>query len=130
MTTRDVARLMKDAGIIRHRGKITGTITNARNFLKIQKEYGTFAKYIWSFTNGKSIVGNPRNLKDYRSHSPESHAMSKDLKKRGFVFAGPVICYAFMQGIGMAQDHTVTCWKYKKRKAINAKRIAKDIKKK
>jgi len=114
MTKKDVARLMKDSGIIRNRLKIEATIENAKRFLEIQKGFKTFSKYIWSFTGGKSIVGHPKNLKNYRSHSTESILMSNDLKKRGFKFAGPTICYAFMQGIGMVKDHTVNCWKYKK----------------
>lgn len=112
---RDSARLMKDAGIIRNRLKIAATIENAKRFLEIQKEFGGakkngFAKYIWSFTGGKTIVGTPRSLKDYHTHSRESDAMSADMKKRGFTFVGTTICYAFMQGIGMVSDHTADCF--------------------
>ncbi len=110
MTNKDVERLMQNTGIIRHRGKITGTINNAKLFLGIQKEYGTFSKYIWSFTGGKTIVGKPRSIADYHTHTAESDAMSKDLKKRGFIFTGSTICYAFMQGIGMVDDHAQGCF--------------------
>ena len=94
MTDNDVERLMQDAGIIRHRGKIAGTINNAKLFLEIQKEYGTCANYIWDFT--------------------DPGAMSKDLKRRGFAFTGPTMCYAFMQGIGMVDDHEKGCFLAKK----------------
>jgi len=119
MGARDVARLMKDAGIIRNKLKIQSTINNAKKFLEVQKQYGGkskngFAKYIWSFTGGKTIVGKPKSLAHYRSSSAESDAMSLDLKKRGFKFVGTTICYAFMQGIGMVNDHSVECFKSKK----------------
>ncbi len=115
MTARDVARLMKDAGIIRNRLKIESTINNAKRFLEIQKEFKTFAKYIWRFTNGKTIIGRPKGLAHYRAHSKESDAMSADLKARGFKFVGTTICYAFMQGIGMVDDHSADCFLAKKR---------------
>jgi DNA-3-methyladenine glycosylase I len=119
MGKRDVERLMKNAGIIRNRLKIESTISNAKYFLEIQKEYGGkekngFAKYVWSFTGGKTLVGRPKGKEQYRSHSPESDAMSKDLKKRGFKFVGTTIYYAFMQGIGMINDHSIDCFKSKK----------------
>ncbi len=114
MTQRDVERLMQDAGIIRNRLKIQGAIKNAKAFLEIQKEFGTFSKYIWSFTGGKTFMGRPRSVSDYHTHSPESDAMSKDLKKRGFTFMGTTICYAFMQGIGMVDDHARGCFLFDK----------------
>lgn len=114
--SKDVTRLMKDAGIIRNRLKISATIRNAQLFIDLQKEYGTFAKYIWQFTRGKSIVKKPRSIKEYHSTSPESDAMSKDLKKRGFKFVGSTICYAFMQGTGMIVEHSQDC--FLSRKAI------------
>lgn len=115
MTARDVARLMKDVGIIRNRLKIQSTINNAKRFLEIQKEFGTFSKYIWQFTHNRVIFGRPRRSEDYRSHSKESDAMSADLKARGFKFVGTTICYAFMQGIGMINDHSTTCFRLKQK---------------
>ncbi|MBP6856058.1 MAG: DNA-3-methyladenine glycosylase I [Candidatus Pacebacteria bacterium] len=108
--SKDVARLMSDAGIIRNKLKILATISNAQKFLEIQKEYKTFAKYIWQFTGGKSIIKKPKSIKDYRATSLESDAMSKDMKARGFKFVGSTICYAFMQGIGMVVEHSSSCW--------------------
>lgn len=114
---KDVARLMNDAGIIRNRLKVRGTIQNANKFLEIQKEFGTFSKYIWQFTGGKSIVKKPRTRGDFKSTSKESDVMSKDLKKRGFTFVGSTICYAFMQGIGMIVEHSKDCWLGKNKRA-------------
>lgn len=108
-----VARLMKDAGIIRNRLKIMGTIENAKQFLKIQKEWGSFDKYIWQFTKGKTIKNKWKSQKDLPAVSKEAEAMSKDLKARGFKFVGPTICYAFMQAAGMVNDHITTCFRYK-----------------
>lgn len=102
-------RLMADAGIIRNKAKINGTIQNARCFLGVQREFGTFDKYIWQFTGGKTLSNQLQNLKAMPVSSPESDAMSKDLKLRGFKFVGSTICYAFMQAAGMVNDHLVTC---------------------
>jgi DNA-3-methyladenine glycosylase I len=102
-------RLMADAGIIRNRAKISGTIQNARCFLEVQKEFGTFDKYIWQFTGGRTLSNNLQDLKTMPVSSSESDAMSKDLKSRGFKFVGSTICYAFMQAAGMVNDHLVTC---------------------
>lgn len=110
---RDVKRLMNDAGIIRNKLKVQAAIANAQRFIELQKEYGTFAKYIWQFTDGKTIKNSNKRLSHMRAHSPESDAMSKDMKKRGFKFVGSTICYAFMQGIGMVNDHLVSCFRYK-----------------
>jgi len=109
-TSADVARLMKDAGIIRNRLKIESTISNAKAFLVVQKEFGSFDKYIWQFTNGKTIKNRVKRGQ-WQATSKESDAMSKDLKKRGFRFAGSTICYAFMQAVSMVDDHAVDCWK-------------------
>lgn len=114
MTKRDVDRLMKNSGIIRHRGKIEATIGNAKAFLDLQKEFGTASKYFWSFVDGKSIVNKPTNYSKVLSQSNISDLLSKDLKKRGFKFFGSTICYAFMQGIGMVDDHTKDCFRCKK----------------
>jgi len=106
-------KLMNDAGIIRSRLKIQSTITNAKAFLQIQKEFGSFDKYIWQFTGGKTIKNKWKTLKELPAKTKESDAMSKDLLKRGFKFVGSTICYAFMQAAGMVNDHIVTCTKYK-----------------
>ena len=105
--------LMNDAGIIRNRLKIRATITNAKAFLEVQKEFGSFDKYIWQFTGDKTIVNKWKTLKEIPAKTKESDEMSKDLLKRGFKFAGSTICYAFMQAAGMVNDHLVQCRRYK-----------------
>lgn len=112
-TDEDVVRLMNDAGIIRNKLKITGTIKNAKAFMEIQKEYGSFDNYIWQFTDHKPIVTKVKKSSEIRATSPESDAMSKALKKRGFTFVGSTICYAYMQAAGMINDHLVTCTRFK-----------------
>lgn len=108
LTPKDVERLMKDEGIIRNRLKIESTISNAKAFMEVQKEFGSFDKYIWSFVNHKPIV---RRQKTFAATTPESDLMSKDLKKRGFRFVGSTICYAFMQACGLVNDHQKDCFK-------------------
>lgn len=108
-----IDELLQNEGIIRNKLKINGTIKNAIVFLKIQEEFGTFDKYIWSFTEGKTIINSWKEMKEIPTTSKESDAMSKDLKKRGFTFVGSTICYAFMQAAGMVNDHLVTCFRYK-----------------
>lgn len=112
----DVARLMKDQGIIRNRLKIRGAITNARCFLDVQKEFGSFDRYIWRFT-GNRTLRHPKGLtrKTMKATSPASDALSKDLKQRGFKFVGPTVCHAHMQATGMVNDHVQGCFKYRKR---------------
>lgn len=110
---RDVRRLLNDAGIIRNRLKIQSTISNAQRFIAVQKEFGSFAKYIWQFVGGKTIDHKCKTLKDIPATSKESDAMSQDLKARGFKFVGSTICYAFMQAAGMVNDHVVDCFRYK-----------------
>ncbi len=105
--------LMNDAGIIRNQLKIRATITNAKAFLEVQKEFGSFDKYIWQFTGGKTIVNKWKTLNELPAKTIESDAMSKDLQKRGFKFVGSTICYAFMQAAGMVNDHLVQCKRYK-----------------
>lgn len=112
-TPKDVARLLKDPGIIRNRLKIESTIKNARAFLAVQKEFGSFDAYLWRFTGGTTIRHRCRRLSDLPATSRESDAMSKDLKKRGFTFVGSTICYAFMQAAGMINDHLVDCFRYR-----------------
>ena len=111
-----VSRLLTNSEIIRNRLKINATITNARAFLQVQKEFGSFDRYIWQFVNGKPIQNSLRKMTDIPSSTPESGAMSKDLQKRGFKFIGPTICYAFMQAVGMVNDHVVDCFRYKELK--------------
>jgi DNA-3-methyladenine glycosylase I len=105
--------LMKDAGIIRNRLKIWGAKINAEKFIEVQKEFGSFEKYIWEFVNRKPIKGNIKSVKDLPAKTTEAEKMSKDLKRRGFKFVGPTICYAFMQASGMVNDHEITCFRYK-----------------
>ncbi|MFA8433242.1 MAG: DNA-3-methyladenine glycosylase I [Marinifilaceae bacterium] len=108
--------LLKNEGIIRNRLKIKSAITNAQQFLKIQEEFGSFDQYIWSFVNGNTIQNSWKSLRELPAETPESRNMSKDLKKRGFKFVGPTICYAFMQAVGMVNDHTVDCFRYEELK--------------
>jgi len=112
-TSKDFKRLMKDIGIIRNRLKINAAIINAKLFLEIQKEFGSFDKYIWQFVGGKPIKNKFRSIKQIPAVTKESEMMSKDLKKRGFKFVGATICYAFMQAVGMVNDHEVSCFRYK-----------------
>ena len=107
--SRDVLRLLKDSGIIRNRLKIESTIGNAKAFLAVQDEFGTFNKYIWSFVNGGPLRRRPKTLRDIPARTEISDRMSKDLKKRGFRFVGSTICYAFMQAVGMVNDHVRDC---------------------
>jgi DNA-3-methyladenine glycosylase I len=103
--------LMQDTGIVRNQLKIRAAINNAKCFMEIQKEFGSYDKYIWSFVDHKPIVNKPKTLKDLTAKTPLSDAMSKDMGKRGFKFRGSTICYAFMQAVGMVDDHLVDCWK-------------------
>jgi len=107
-----IKTLLGDERIIRNRLKIESAISNARAFLAVQKECGTFAGYIWQFVEGKPKVNARRSLKDIPATSPESDAMSKALKKRGFRFVGSTICYAFMQAAGMVNDHSIDCFRH------------------
>lgn len=112
-TEKDFERLMNDEGIIRNRLKIKSSIENAKRFLEVQKEFGSFDKYIWQFTGGRTIHNRWKTLEQLPATSPESDSMSKDLKARGFKFVGSTICYAFMQAAGMVNDHTVDCFRRK-----------------
>jgi DNA-3-methyladenine glycosylase I len=108
---RKTRALLKDAGIVRNRLKISATISNAKAFLAVQKEFGTFDKYIWEFVGGHAKVNKWESSKQLPASTPESDAMSKDLKKRGFRFVGSTICYAFMQATGMVDDHAADCFR-------------------
>lgn len=109
---REVERLMQDAAIVRNRLKIASAIGNARAFLQVQKEFGSFAAYIWQFVGGKPLVNRWKTLKQVPATSQESDAMSKDLKSRGFRFVGSTICYAHMQATGMINDHLTGCFRH------------------
>ncbi|MDH4212105.1 MAG: DNA-3-methyladenine glycosylase I, partial [candidate division WOR-3 bacterium] len=100
-------------GIIRNRLKVEATIENARRFLEVKKEFGSFDKYIWQFVGGRPVRNSCRKLSQLPAQTEISWAMSRDLKKRGFRFVGPTICYAFMQAVGMVNDHTTDCFRYK-----------------
>ena len=115
-TDKDVERLMNNPAIIRNRRKITAAINNAQKFLLVQQEYGSFDSYIWSFVNHKPIVNSWTEQNQIPATSPESEALSKDLKKRGFRFVGPTIIYAHMQAVGMVNDHLVSCFRHHEEK--------------
>ena len=104
-----VEKLMGDAGIVRNRGKIESTIGNARAFLRVQKEFGSFDAFAWSFVNGKPIDKRPRGQDDVPAATPQAETFSKALRERGFKFVGPTICYAFMQAVGMVNGHLAGC---------------------
>ena len=110
------ASLLGDAGIVRNRLKIESAISNAKAFLSVQDEYGSFDDFIWNFVDGKPKQNSWRLLNEVPAHTPESDAMSKELKLRGFRFVGSTICYAFMQAVGMVNDHLVDCFRYKQLK--------------
>ena len=109
---RTIETLLKNPGIIRNRLKVESTISNARAFIEIQNEFGSFDNYIWQFTEGKPIINRWKSMQDVPASTEISGAMSKQLKKRGFRFVGSTICYAFMQATGMVNDHTVDCFRY------------------
>ena len=109
---RKIDRLLRDSGIVRNRLKIASAVANAKAFLNVQKEFGSFDRYVWQFVHGKPQVNSPRSLKQVPARTPASDAMSKDLKKRGFNFVGSTICYAFMQAVGMVNDHVIDCFRY------------------
>ncbi|QBZ96871.1 DNA-3-methyladenine glycosylase 1 [Flavobacterium sangjuense] len=108
---KEVEKLMQDAGIIRNGLKIKATISNAVAFMEVQKEFGSFSKYIWGFTGGKPIDNNIQKMSDIKATTPLSDEISKDLKKRGFKFVGSTVVYAHMQATGMVNDHVSACWK-------------------
>lgn len=112
-TQHDITHLMKDVGIIRNRAKIEAAINNAQELLAVRKEFGTFAKYMWRWVDNKPLVHKFKKLKDYPPFIAEAVAWSKDLKKRGFKFLGPTVVYAHMQAVGMVNDHTVDCFRYR-----------------
>jgi DNA-3-methyladenine glycosylase I len=108
----DVSRLLVNSEIIRNKLKINATIANAKAFLQVQEQFGSFDRYLRQFVHGKPVQNSWARMTDIPSHTPESEAMSRDLRKRGFKFVGPTICYAFMQAVGMVNDHVVDCFRY------------------
>ena len=114
-TPAKVAKLLENPGIVRNRLKVAGTVKNAKAFLAVQKEFGSFDAYVWGFVGGKPIRSRRRTMRDIPATTPESDALSRDLKKRGFTFVGSTIIYAFMQAVGMVDDHVDACWKRRRR---------------
>ena len=108
----DVERLMLDSCIVRNRAKVLSTVKNAARFLEVQAEFGSFDRFIWQFVGGSPIQNRFREMQEIPAQTPESEAMSKVLKRRGFNFVGPTICYAFMQAVGMVNDHMIDCFRY------------------
>ena len=122
-----VNKLLEDPGIVRNRLKVESTVSNAQAFLKVQKEFGTFDGYVWRFVDGRPLINAWRSLNEIAPRTPESDALSKDLQRRGFRFVGSTICYAFMQAVGMVNDHVTSCFRYKEihehpKKALDAER--------
>lgn len=111
---RKIESLLKDEGIVRNRLKVESTVSNAKAFLDVQKEFGSFDAYIWGFVGGKPLRVNRKSMREIPAKTKESDAMSKDLKKRGFRFIGSTICYAFMQACGLVDDHVTTCFRSRK----------------
>ncbi len=118
----EIDRLMQDTGIVRNRLKIETAVKNARGFLQIRKEFSSFSDYLWSYVDGKQIVNKWKYLSDIPAYTKLSDQLSKDLKKRGFNFVGPTICYAFMQSVGMVNDHTTECFRYHEIIQLTSKR--------
>ncbi|MGB7158270.1 MAG: DNA-3-methyladenine glycosylase I [Tepidisphaeraceae bacterium] len=108
-----VAKLLADPGIVRNKLKVAGAVRNAKAFLAVQREFGSFDEYLWQFIGGRPIVNRHTSLKTVPARTAESDAMSKDLVKRGFTFVGSTICYAMMQAVGMVNDHEVSCFRYR-----------------
>ncbi|MBZ5684596.1 MAG: DNA-3-methyladenine glycosylase I [Acidobacteriia bacterium] len=108
-----IKALLTDPGIVRNKLKIASAVGNAKAFLRVQEEFGSFDRYIWQFVGGKPRVNKRKSLRQVPARTPESDAMSKDLQRRGFKFVGSTICYAFMQAVGMVSDHVVDCFRYK-----------------
>jgi DNA-3-methyladenine glycosylase I len=113
---RKVLSLLRDPGIVRNRAKVLGTVQNARAFVKVRDEVGSFDRHVWSFVGGRPLQNRRATMKEVPAETDESRALSKDLKKRGFTFVGPTICYAFMQAAGLVNDHVATCFRHAGRK--------------
>jgi len=117
-----IERMLQDPGIIRNRQKVESAVSNARCFLTVAEEFGSFDAYVWRFVNGTPIVNAWKSLKELPPHTAESDAMSRDLRARGFTFVGPTICYAHMQATGMVNDHLVSCFRYESCQRASARR--------
>ena len=113
LTPARIEKILADPGVVRHRGKIESTVSNAKAFIAVQKEFGSFDRYLWQFVDGAPLINQRRGLGDVPASTPESDALSRDLRKRGFKFVGSTICYAFMQAVGMVNDHQVECFRYR-----------------
>ncbi len=111
--TKDVERLLADPSIVRNRLKVESTVANASRVVEVQSEHGSLASYLWQFVDGEPLVNRRRSLAELPAETEESRVMSKDLKKRGFRFVGPTVCHAFMQAVGMIDDHTVSCFRFR-----------------
>lgn len=122
-TAKDEARLLADEGIVRNRAKIAAAIGNAKAFLAVQREHGSFDAYLWGFVDGAPVVGRPKTLGDVPPKTPLAEAISKDLLRRGFKFVGPTIVYAFLQAVGVVDDHVATCFKARGKRGRGAQRI-------
>ena len=122
-TQKRIDKILQDPGIVRNKLKVNSAVTNAKAFLKIQKEFGSFCNYAWDFVGGKPIQNKPKKMSDVPATSPESDALSKDLKKRGFKFVGSTIIYAHMQATGMVNDHAVSCFRHKPCAALGKKSL-------
>lgn len=112
-TEKRQAKLKEDAGIVRNRLKIASTVTNAQAFIEVQSEFGSFDIYLWGFVDGTPVINRWKSMRELPASTPISDALSKDLKKRGFRFVGTTICYAYMQAVGMVNDHTVSCFRHR-----------------
>ena len=121
-TAKQIDKATADPGIIRNRLKVSATVRNARAFLEVESEFGSFHDYAWDFVDGKPIVGGRKTGKSIPATSPESDALSKDLKRRGFSFVGSTIMYAYMQAVGMVNDHLVTCFRFKEVQKASSRR--------
>jgi DNA-3-methyladenine glycosylase I len=110
---RKIQQLLRDPGIVRNKPKVASAVENAKAFLRVQEAFGSFDRYIWQFVGGRPRVNSPKSLKQVPARTAESDAISKDLKRHGFNFVGSTICYAFMQAVGMVNDHVVDCFRYK-----------------
>ena len=128
-TQKDISVLLKNEKIVRNRMKIEAAVENAKQFLNIQKEFGSFYVYMWNFVGNKPIDGRRKTVKDVPTITKEAELLAKDMKKRGFRFFGPTICYAHMQAVGMANDHTIDCFRYKEAKRGILKRSKQSNKK-
>jgi DNA-3-methyladenine glycosylase I len=118
-TDEKLEKILLDPGIVRNRLKVFGAVKNAKAFLAVQKEFGSFDAYVWRFVGGKPLDGRRKSRSDVPARTPESDALSKDLAKRGFTFVGSTIIYAYMQAIGMVNDHTSNCFRYKEVRALS-----------